>query len=418
MKVPARFKVGITRATPDDADDLLAFQLGTFEAGSRQVDAARAAWLFDANPCRTDDATRDIWVCRRNGAIVGQQAQIPFDLRVGRQQRRAAWAVDLMVDDAWRLRGVGPALVSTQMEANTIVGGLNLSDKGQATYTRAGWTDLGVVPVYLRPLDLARVADLGALPDRVARLAPVAGPVLAATDRALVAGLAAAGVRLEAIDRFDERVDAVWQASAAHHPVAARRDRAALAWRIDQRPDRDLLHRHYLVVRGRAAGYVVVRAGGTAEQPTAVVVDYLAPPRWAAPLLVAAGVAAAHDRGAVAMSVKTRNEPADRFLRAAGFVRRPHGTDPPIRFMVHCTDDPEVCALVTDRDRWFVTSADSDLEYATTPPAAGNWRPSAGDVLLRDARSAGDVPPPAEPAVARSTEDTIGPAAAPPPEAP
>ena len=67
-------------------DELAAFQLRPFEAGSRQVDAVRAAWLFDRNPCRTDDATRDMWVCRRDGAIVGQQAEIPFDLRVGEIQ--------------------------------------------------------------------------------------------------------------------------------------------------------------------------------------------------------------------------------------------------------------------------------------------------------------------------------------------
>ena len=41
MKVPERYKVGITRYPPADADDLHTFQLRTFEAGTRQVDAAR-----------------------------------------------------------------------------------------------------------------------------------------------------------------------------------------------------------------------------------------------------------------------------------------------------------------------------------------------------------------------------------------
>lgn len=376
MKVPERFKVGITRYTPADADDLLAFQLRTFETGSRQVDGPRAAWLFDQNPCRTDDATRDLWVCRRDGAVVGQQAEIPFDLRVGPQDRRAAWAIDLMVDDAWRLRGVGPALVATQLEGRTIVAGLNLSDKGYATYIRGGWTDLGIVPVYLRPLDLARAARVGTVPTSVARVAPVAGPVLRALDRAALAALRSAGARLEPIERFDERVDEVWQAVTDDYAVIARRDLPALKWRIDRRPDRNLLQRHYLVVRGRAVGYVVLRRAGTAADPTVVVVDYLAPPRWVAPLLVAAGVVARR-QGAIAMSMKTRNEPADRYLRAAGFVRRDQGTDAPVRFMVRCTDDDDVCALVNDADRWFVTSADSDLEYAMTPATGAAVAPSS-----------------------------------------
>ena len=368
MKVPARFKVGITRYTPADADDLLAFQLRTFGAGVRQVDAGRAAWLYDRNPCRSEDATRDLWVCRRDGAVVGQQAEIPFDLKAGPHERRAAWAVDLMVDDAWRLRGVGPALVSTQLDHRPIVAGLNLSDKGHATYTRGGWADLGIVPVYLRPLDLGRAARLGSVPARLARLAPVAGPALRAADAAARALLRAAGVRLEPIAGFDERVDEVWRQASPHYPVLARRDAATLRWRIDDRPDAGRMQRYYLVARGRPVGYVVLRSAGTAAVPTAVIVDYLAAPRWVAPLLVAAG-GAARRQGAVALSVKTRNEPADRLLRAAGFVRRDRGTDEPVRFMVHCTDEA-VSPLVEDPASWFVTSADSDLEYAMTPGAA------------------------------------------------
>jgi hypothetical protein len=63
--------------------------------------------------------------------------------------------------------------------------------------------------------------------------------------------------------------------------------------------------------------------------------------------------------------VKTRNEQADRGLKAAGFLRREHGNDPPIKMVVRCEDEPGICALVHEPDNWFVTSADSDLEYGT-----------------------------------------------------
>ena len=368
MKVPARFKVGITRYTAADADDLLAFQLRTFGPGVRQVDTGRAAWLFDRNPCRSEDATRDLWVCRRDDAVVGQQAEIPFDLKAGSHERRAAWAVDLMVDDAWRLRGVGPALVSTQLDHRPIVAGLNLSDKGHATYTRGGWTDLGIVPVYLRPLDLGRAvaAGLGAGAHRPPLAGRRTGP---ARRRQRRPGRAARRGRPARADRRLRRAGRRGVAGRVpHYPVLARRDAASLRWRIDDRPDQGRMQRYYLVARGRTVGYVVLRPAGTAVAPTAVIVDYLAAPRWVAPLLVAAG-GVARRQGAVALSVKTRNEPADRQLRAAGFVRRDRGTDEPVRFMVHCTD-AAVSALVDDPANWFVTSADSDLEYAMTPGGA------------------------------------------------
>jgi GNAT superfamily N-acetyltransferase len=363
LRVPARFKVGIARYRSTDDDDLAEFQLRTFGPGSREVDPDRSVWLFDQNPWRGDG--RDLWVCRRDGAIVGQQAEIPFGLRVGEHDHRAIWGIDLMVDQEWRMRGVGPALVATQLDEHGIVGWLNMSELGLALYTRAGVADLGVVPVYVRPLDLRRAGHLGQVPPRLRRIVPLAAPALRAVDGLASGGLRLAGGRLEPIDRFDDRVDEVWRAALPDYPVIAHRDLEALAWRIDQRPDRDHMERYYLVRRGRTLGYVVMRTGRTSAEPTAVVVDYLAPARWVAPLLVAAG-AAARRQGAVAMSVKTRNEPADRYLRAAGFLRRDRGLDSPIRFMLQCADD-DVSALVTDAGAWFITAADCDLEHATAP---------------------------------------------------
>ncbi|HEX6568575.1 MAG TPA: GNAT family N-acetyltransferase, partial [Acidimicrobiales bacterium] len=180
MTVPARLRVGIRRYRPGDAADLAEFQHRTFGPGTRQVDRARDAWLFDRNPCRSGGDERDVWICRRDDAVVGQQAEIPFVLRVGRDEHLAAWGIDLMVDEAWRLRGVGPALVATQLDERPIVCGLNMSDQGFALYEGLGFTDLGVVPVYLRALDLRRAVALGSVPAAVHRLAPVLGPALRA----------------------------------------------------------------------------------------------------------------------------------------------------------------------------------------------------------------------------------------------
>lgn len=365
MKVPAQLKVGIARCSPDDAEDLRAFQLATFGEGSRQVDAARAAWLFDGNPCRGADG-RDIWICRRDGAIVGQQAEIPFDLHVGSQQRRASWGIDLMVDDVWRLKGVGPALVAVHLESRSLVGGLNMSDKGYALYARAGLTDLGIVPVYVRPLALSAAIDIASPSPRVRTLAAAGAPVWRAASSLAVGALRLAGARLEPMERFDERADAVWAAVHHDYPVLARRDHAVLSWLIDQRPDGEQMRRAYFLRRGTPVGYAVWRMGHRAEE-RAVVVDYLAPPRWVGPMLLAVGEQARRE-GAVALAVKSRNDRADRSLRAAGFLRRAQGAETPIRFMVHCADDdPDVAVLVRDGSSWLITSADCDLEPGMSP---------------------------------------------------
>ena len=368
--VPARFLVGISRYRDSDAADLRAFQERMFGEGSRQLDRQRFAWLFERNPSRSPEGV-GLWVCRRDGKIVGQQAEIAFELSVGGRVRPAAWTVDLMVDDAWRIKGVGPGLVATQLAERGLAGGLNLSDKGKRTYERGGWADLGVVGVYVRPLDVGRAMRLAHVPERVRRLAPVAGAGLRAADLALAGAARAAGLRLEPVDRFDDdRLDEVWSLAAPDYRVLAVRDAATNRWRMDDRPDRDRMQRFLLRRRGSVLGYVVMRRnpGGGGERAS-VVVDYLAPVRWVAPLLTLAAFEARRD-GAAALLAKTRNVPAHRSLRAAGFLWRQAVGDDPIRFMFRCDADAEgaeVARLVTDPDAWFVTSADSDLELGMAP---------------------------------------------------
>jgi GNAT superfamily N-acetyltransferase len=366
VRVPDRFRVGIARYQPgtDDPDELAAWWLETF--GAVWLDGERNAWLYEQNPCIGDDGPGP-WLCRRDGRIVGQQGEVPFDLQVGSTLRRAVWAVDLSVDEAWRLRGVGPALIATLLEHNSIACMLDLSDEGYAAFLGAGCVDLGSLPVYRRPLDPRRALQMAGVPATVRRLGPVAVPALRLADALTGALLRLAGARLVPVERFDHRVDDVWAAVHEAYPVLARRDLAALAWRIDERPDRDRLQRYYLVRRGRTIGYVVLRPTVSSGEPAVVVVDYLAPPRWVTPMLLLAG-RVARRAGAVALSVKTRNPRADRALRTTGFVRRRLDHDQERRIMVHCAEAPEVAAVLHDPDAWFFTSTDSNLEHAGADP--------------------------------------------------
>jgi GNAT superfamily N-acetyltransferase len=365
MRVPERLKAAVERIHPDDpehADAVAAFQVASYPDDSRQVNPQCHEWLYRRNPYAGADGP-GFWVYRRGDAIVGQQAELPFELQVGHDRRRASWAIDLMVEPAWRLRGIGPALIATLLGHTSIVAVLYASKDGYPAFVGSGCSDLGAMPVYRRPLDAGQALRLPRVPPAVRRLAPVVAPVLRLADAAAAAATRSAGARLVRVDRFDERVDQVWAGASGGYEVLARRDLAALAWRIDQRPDRDQLRRYYLVRRRRTIGYVVVRPTTSSGRHTAVVVDYLAPPRWVVPLLLAAGRAARRE-GAVALSVRTRNPRADRSLRTAGFLRSFRFDDYPIHLLVHCTDDPDICARVQDPDAWFLTAADSDLESA------------------------------------------------------
>lgn len=364
VRVPERFKVGIELVDPlgpHDADAIDAFQRTNFPADGRQVNPASRTWLFGQNP----HDTPAFWVCRRDGQIVGQQTEMPVDLKIGTERRTASWAIDLMVEAKWRLRGVGPALIATVLENRTIVGVLYASRDGYPAFLNSGCVDLGPMPRYRRPLDPGRALQHPRVPSGLRKLAPVIAPAVRLADSGVAAATRLGGARLVPIDAFDERADEVWASASEAYPVLGRRDHEALAWKIDQRPDQHLLQRYYLVRGRQTIGYVVLRPtiATTSLERTAVVVDYLARPRWVAPLLLAAGREARRD-GAVALSCRTRNPLADRALRYAGFLRTPLSEEYPIHHLVHCTDEPGICALVRDPDCWFLTAADGDVESA------------------------------------------------------
>src|SRR5690606_14971012 len=78
-------------------------------------------------PCR-DSRGPTLWLCKRDGIVVGQQASIPVMLKVGDLQYRAAWGMDLMVRTEWRLRGVAPALSAAYEDSAEITLGAAMSE--------------------------------------------------------------------------------------------------------------------------------------------------------------------------------------------------------------------------------------------------------------------------------------------------
>jgi hypothetical protein len=239
------------------------------------------------------------------------------------------------------------------------VAGVTQSDEAIRLYERFDWTEIAAVPSYLRPLDVHRTFAVAPVPRWVRRFEVALAPLLRIIDAVLALLLRLAGVRLSRVDRFDERVDEVWQRSSPDYPVLACRDAAHVRWRFDQAPDADEMQRYYLTRRGRTLGYLVLRPGERWDQPATLVVDYLSPARWVAPLLTCAAHEARR-QGSFALICRTLNRPADRSLRLGLFLRRGMEVAAPLRLVMHCSA-PAVCDLFGEPDSWLLTAADSDL---------------------------------------------------------
>jgi len=361
-----RARASVRRLTREDRDDWIAFQARNFGRDARQAGLDWLGWLAE-NP-ELDGDELQAWICRRNGAIVGSQGGIPFRLKEGRRVLSASWAVDLMVEPEWRLRGVGHFLSEAQTRANELVAALDISDAAYRAYLRGGWRDLGDIPRYIHTRDIEwSVRQVGLQGGRAVAARALAHPALALTR--LGSGLVARmmGTELRPVRRFDQRVDQVWVAAAPRYAVMAVRDHRALAWRFDAVPDADRSARYYLMQRGRVRGYVVTRVERWRDRQILVILDYLASPRWVLPLL--AHVSALPEaRSAAAISCRTLSPGNDLAFHAAGFLRvgaydRPRALIPaaatPLRFMVYQGDQPE--RLAFDGRQWFLTTGDSDF---------------------------------------------------------
>lgn len=352
----------VRRYEPGDAERRLEFDLRLYGPGTRQVDQERFAWLYERNPFRSPEGY-DYWLAEAGGHLVGHQAQIVHELSIRGARHLSSWGVDLMADPGFRNRTAGPALINNMLSLRPIGGGINASVRGRRAGQTFGASELGYVSVYIRPLDLRAVTGERGSSTKVRAAAGVGHPVLRTVDRSLARAGRAGGALLEPVDRFDPRVDEVWRASAPDYPVLMVRDYEATRWRLDDRPDRDCLLRYYFVVKGRTLGYVAMRP--SRRSSAMVVVDYLAPTRWVAPMLtLAASEAGRH--GAGALVCKTVNPRADPWLRRAGFLKRDRGLDQEMLFSMICNDE-QLAGDVLDIEKWFVTAADADLEPGTTP---------------------------------------------------
>jgi len=350
---------GVRRYCNGDLAELRAFQARMHGAHSLLLDPARADWLFSRNPLRPDDGPA-IWICRRGDRVVGTEAGIPFDLIVHGETCRGSWAVELMVDPEWRGRGVGPALSEAHRQSCRVSCGLSVSDAAHRSLLRRRSTDMGDVPMFLRLVDPRRVLRWEGAPRPVRYVAfPLIAPTLWLLDR--MGRIGDKRTDLHPVDRFDQRADILWQKVSTLYPVISRRDAAWLRWRFDESPSRDEYRRYYVLHRERLIGYLVLRQTLWSGYMALAIVDYLAAPRDLARLL-ACSVDVARRLGAAAVLCNTLNVQAEAALRSSGFFRRRNQS---VRFLTYTSDEP-LGRVVHNRSKWFITSADSDLDSAAS----------------------------------------------------
>jgi GNAT superfamily N-acetyltransferase len=338
---------------PTDRADVLAFRRAmygpeSFKAGPRYLE-----WALD-QPHAAPGAPA-VWLYRTEGEVRGQVGGYRTRFQVGGARRTALWVLDLVVDPNVRQRGIGKALAKAASDSDLTLS-IDVSADAGVMFRRLGWSDLGDVPLHVRPLTSA---FFEARSSRVLRLA--ARPVAAAMrgiEGAWRPVLRAAGLDLVRVRCFDERSDEAWARAAPGLLVASQRDRAFLEWRFGRFPMADRYGLYYLMQGAKALGHAVLRTETRGRVTAGHVVDF-ACEHWAVAPLLALASATLRARGAdVAYCLCASPFPATAFA-AAGFGRHASGW-PLFADLRNLTWGERLLAA---RARgWFVTAGDSNID--------------------------------------------------------
>jgi GNAT superfamily N-acetyltransferase len=363
-------RADIVRYEPDDQPAVLAFRRRMYGPNSVFADAAYLQWMYQ-DPERTALDRSPLWLYRKNGQIEAHQGGIRVAVKVGAQQHESLWLLDLMVSPPFRLRGVGVSLAEVACVETELALGLEVSAAARKPLLRAGWIDVGTVPLYIRPLDVPAVLQQHRH-SRAWRSVGHLGTVgLRTLEKLGLIGAALSRLEMIEVTQFDVRVDSIWEHASPAYPVICRRDQHFLNWRFARFPQPQRYRRFLFLCGHTPVGYAVLRMGDHHGLRAGFLVDFLCAPRWT-PMLVARCLQFFRQQHMQIVYCLHHNPYASAVFSALGFVRRPSMWPLMAR---PCNLSPEQLALVQDQRNWFLTAADSDADRPRegTIFAADSW---------------------------------------------
>ena len=347
--------VEISRYRQADREALLEFRRDHYGADAAQADPAYIDWQFRDAP-QIAGLGPPLVVARREGKIVGALGTIRTYLHFEGRSLPASWAIDFAVRKELRRAGIGEnlSLVSREEAGTRLI--IEASAPTRGIVARAHYDSVCDVPLLVRPLDPAAWLRSHRVPAALASLAGAGRPLLAALQARALGAARSLGVELAETRGFDERADALFQVHALRYPLLCRRDREWLEWRFEKYPQPGRYRLHWLMRKGEAVGYAVLRPGAHHGIPSGVLVDYLCAPELI-PALLALCLERFRTEGAAVATCLHLSPFAAGAFRSAGFFRRSSGW----RFLARAGPGVEPARILDPRS-WFVTAGDTNVD--------------------------------------------------------
>ena len=353
-----------SRYTSNDAQDSV--QLVRQASGDAEAtDPAHHEWLCQRSPA---GAAIGALAREETGRLIGQVVTIPTRVRLSGRVRFASLSLDPVIDPAYQRGDVlgallGDAFALSAQERAVLTYGLPSQAPDWPIMEKAGFKNIGAVPLLLRPLNPERLATKTAHGHPPAKAASIARRVWR-TAAPTVRPEALPGLEIAEVDYFDGSFAVFWEKAQHRFPVMVVRDPTYLNWRFVDVPGRQYAA-FAARSEGEIRGFTVLRvaplgqfsAGLVAE----LVVEASAEGRAAGRLLIdrAHSYFRNQDLDLLA-SLALRHTDEFRLLRSMGFWVCPKFLEPrPFRIFVRFHEEEGAQSrLAYDPTNWFLTMGD------------------------------------------------------------
>lgn len=338
----------------DDNTALSDFQREQFKPDSRQIDPAFTRWAYGS------PVTGELSYCEKDGKVVGQQGQLNCKLLIDGKKAEGAWAVDLRVSEAWKMRGLGVALIGRLLNNSKFVLGLGISPDAKKMFKRQGWRTIGRVDAFIKPV--SRIGLAKVRPGD--RPVPSPGKTLAFLMMKLFDRIVLLPdwrllrkTRVERFDAFDDSFEPLLQAERAAFRVTCSRSLDYLNWRFPECPlPQD--YEMYKVSDGEDVSAFAVVCAGHRNGKNALFVQEFAYRNGSGRLLLKFLVAEAYRRKLDVVYYQGLDSRLAGLLRRFLFFFRADGC----RFMAY-SDDAAMAGILGERKNWRIRLADSDIGF-------------------------------------------------------
>ncbi|MFC1576164.1 GNAT family N-acetyltransferase [Candidatus Omnitrophota bacterium] len=334
----------------------------------------RLEWCGIKNP-NSPDKQPTSWICkeRKSGKIVGHFGIMPVTLKHESTSSPAAWGRDLVVLPEFRKLGIGPFLVDNVLRAIKkdiplfLVAGGN--DNVHKMYREFGLADLGHIPIYIRALRIDNI-----LKSKLSNRLAVSS--LGFIGKSLLNILHAASfmrsskycngeIAIEEIFNFDDSFDDLWKNASLSVPLIVKRDSVSLNWRfIDQPYWKYRIFKATVKNHKKTKGYIALREGKIRGFNAGIISDIFADSGDIRTIfsLINFAIKYFEKKGTVDLiRCDILHKDFADVLKKLGFMR----THSNSHFMITDIREGQDPEFVTNRNNWFVSYADSDLDLSS-----------------------------------------------------